>query len=315
MELFNLNRLAYFVSVVDAGSFTHAAERLGVTKTVVSQQVARLEQELKTTLLLRTTRRMEPTEAGRRLHARCAPVLKELEEATAEIAETNSEPVGTLRIAAPNDYGTITIAPLAAAFRRKYPACDVELLISDNKLDLIEKQVDLSIRVGWLTDSSLQARRIGTFRQFLVAAPEFAAKLKLKAPEDLTGVPLVANTALREPLTWTFSRGDVERRLVTLKEAISIDATPAVMQACLVQGGLAILPDFLVSDHLYAGRLVRLLPEWELPSGGIHAVYPAARFRPQKVRTFVTMLAEQVRLQSGTTFDASRSAADDSGSN
>ena len=297
MEPVNLNRLAYFVAVVDSGSFTRAAERLGITKTVVSQQVARLEDQLKTTLLLRTTRRVEPTEAGRLLHGRCTLILRELDEAIAEVAEANSEPVGTLRIAAPNDYGTITIAPLVAAFRQRYPACEVELLVSDNKLDLIDKHVDLSIRVGWLTDSSLQARRIGTFRQLLVAAPDFAARLRLQTPEDLAGVPLIANTALRDPLTWSFSRGDLDRRLVTLKDAISIDSTPAVLQACLAQGGLAILPDFLVSEPLAKGRLVRLLPEWDLPSGGIHVVYPAARFRPQKVVRFVSMLADHLKHQ------------------
>ena len=298
MEPINLNRLAYFVAVVEAGSFTRAAERLGITKTVVSQQVARLEEQLQTTLLMRTTRRVEPTEAGRLLHGRCTVILRELEETIAEVAEANTEPVGTLRIAAPNDYGTITIAPLAAAFRQTYPACDVELLISDNKLDLIEKQVDLSIRVGWLTDSSLQARRIGTFRQLLVAAPEFAARMRLQTPEDLAMAPLIANTALREPLTWSFSRGDFDRRSVTMKEVMSIDATPAVLQACLAQGGLAILPDFLIARPLAEGRLIRLLPEWDLPSGGIHVVYPAARFRPQKVIRFVSMLAAHLKQQS-----------------
>lgn len=290
MKPINLNRLAYFTAVVDTGSFTQAAERLGITKTVVSQQVARLEDELKTTLLVRTTRRVMPTEAGRLLHARSVLVLRELDEAIDEVGEANAEPVGTLRIAAPNDYGTTMIAPLAAAFRKQYPACDVELLISDDRLDVIGNQVDLSIRVGWLADSSLKARRIGTFRQILVASPGFADTLHLRDPRDLAAAPLVANMALREPLTWSFTRNDVDHRRVTLTEAISINATPAVLQACLADGGLAILPDFLIAAHLARDSLVRVLPQWELPTGGIHVVYPAARFRPQKVTRFVDML-------------------------
>lgn len=295
MDAINLNRLAYFVAVADAGSFTRAAERLGVTKTVVSQQVARLEAELRTSLFLRTTRRVEPTEAGRRLHARCVMILREAEDAFGEIAEVNASPVGTLRIAAPNDIGACTIAPLAAKFHRTYPDCTVELVLSDAKIDLITHHIDVSIRVGWLDDSSQQARRIGAFRQLLVATPEFARALAANVPEDLAQQPFVANGALREPLVWHFSRGDFDRRAVRMRPSMTINATPAVLAATLAGGGLSVLPDFLVAESLRNGALVQVLPDWLLPSGGIHAVYPAARFRPPKVTAFVALLAAAVK--------------------
>ncbi|GAB3442045.1 LysR family transcriptional regulator [Insolitispirillum peregrinum] len=295
MEAVNLNRLAYFAAVVDAGSFTRAADRLGVTKAVVSQQVARLEDELATTLLSRTTRRVEPTEAGRLLYARSVLILSEAEDAFGEIARSNAEPRGLLRIAAPNDYGTATVAPVAAAFARRYSACQVDLVLSDARIDPVAHQVDLSVRVGWLDDSSLQARRVGDFRQFLVAAPELVAGLACTSPEAISGVPFIANAALRDPLTWHFSRGDFERRTVRMRQALTINTTPAVLAATEAGGGLAILPDFLISDHLRSGRLVEVLPEWTLPSGGIHLVYPAARFRPPKVTAFVAMLVDEVR--------------------
>jgi DNA-binding transcriptional LysR family regulator len=295
VEAINLNRLAYFVAVVDAGSFTRAAERLGVTKTVVSQQVARLEAELRTSLFLRTTRRVEPTEAGRRLHARCVMILREAEDAFGEVAEVNASPVGTLRIAAPNDFGASTIAPLAAKFRRTYPACTVELVLSDAKIDLITHHIDVSIRVGWLDDSSQQARRIGTFRQLLVATPDLARTLPANVPDDLAQLPFIANGALREPLVWHFSRADFDRRTVRMRPLMTIDATPAVLAATLAGGGLSVLPDFLVARPLQAGTLVQVLPDWSLPSGGIHAVYPAARFRPPKVTAFVAMLEAEVK--------------------
>ncbi|TPN89431.1 LysR family transcriptional regulator [Mesorhizobium sp. CU2] len=288
METINLNRLAYFAAVVDAGSFTRAAERLGITKTVVSQQVVRLEAELKTSLLLRTTRRVEPTEAGRQLHARCVMILREAEEAFDELARTNAQPIGVLRITAPNDYGATTIAPLAARFCRTYPACRVDLMLSDARIDLVANQVDLSIRVGWLADSSLQARRVGSFRQFLVAAPELA--LSPAEPEDLAGLPFVANVALKEPLVWRFTRGGGDRCTVRMRLGMTANATPAVLQATLAGAGMSILPDFLVEEHLAAGRLAHVLPAWTPPSGGIHAVFPAARFRPPKVTRFVEML-------------------------
>jgi len=295
MEPINLNRLAYFAAVVDAGSFTRAAERLGITKAVVSQQVSRLEAELKTSLLLRTTRRVEPTEAGRLLHARCVMILREAEDAFGELARSNAEPMGLLRIAAPSDYGASTIAPLAAAFSRRYPACNVDLMLSDAKVDLVADQIDLSIRVGWLADSSLQARRIGAFRQFLVASPGLAATLAVDEPEQLATLPFVANGALKEPLLWRFSRGDFEHRTVRMRQALTINATPAVLAATLAGGGLSVLPDFQVAEPVAAGRLVHVLPAWTLPSGGIHAVYPTARFRPPKVSAFVAMLIAESR--------------------
>lgn len=290
----NLNRLAYFAAVVDTGSFTRAAERLGMTKAVVSQQVARLERDVGTTLLIRTTRRVHPTEAGLLFHARCVQILREAEDAFDALAQAAVEPTGTLRITAPNDYGTLAIVPVIAAFCARYPACQVELTMSDQTIDLISGRMDLAIRVGWLVDSSLQARRIGSFQQFLVCGADVAARLTVSKPEDLASLPFVANTALREPLLWQFSRGKLERQ-VRMQATISIDATPAVLAAVRLGGGLSVLPDFEVKDDLATGRLVRVLPEWQLPSGGIYTVYPAARFRTPKVTTFVEMLiaAEQ----------------------
>jgi len=293
MESINLNRLAYFAAVVDAASFTRAADRLGITKTVVSQQVARLEQELKTSLLVRTTRRVEPTEAGRLLHARCLMILREAENAFAELAQANAKPMGLLRIAAPNDYGSCTLAPLAAAFSKQFPACRVDLLLADTKVDLVGNQIDLSIRVGWLEDSNLQARRIGSFRQLLVAAPGVVKKRAVRQPSDLASLPFVANGALREPLQWQFTRNDFERQTVRMNQTLTINTTPAVLAATLVGAGLSVLPDFLVVEDIKAGRLAHILPAWTLPAGGIHAVYPAARFRPPKVTAFVAMLTEE----------------------
>ena len=286
----NLNRLAYFAAVVDAGSFTRAAERLGITKAVVSQQVARLERDVGTTLLIRTTRRVQPTEAGWALHARCLLILREAEDAFGELEQAAAEPAGTLRIAAPNDYGTCAVVPVVTAFSARYPACRVELALGDEMIDLVSGRMDVAIRVGWLADSSLQARRIGTFRQLLVCGAGFAGQMTATEPEGLARLPFVANTALSEPLLWQFSRGDLEHHAVHMQATISINATPAVLLAVRTGGGLSVLPDFLVSDDLATGRLVHVLPEWRLPSGGIYTVYPAARFRPPKVTTFVEML-------------------------
>jgi len=287
----NLNRLAYFAAVVDTGSFTRAAERLGITKAVVSHQVAQLEQDLGASLLVRTTRRVRPTEAGMTFHARCVMILREAEDAFDELAQAAIEPTGTLRITAPNDYGTAVVAPVVAAFAARYPACHVEQTLSDQTMDLTSGMIDMAVRVGWLADSSLQARKIGAFRQLLVGAPAFSDRIAaVSDPDDIANLPFVANMALRDPLMWQFSRGDLDRRAVRLQAKIAIDTTPGVLEVVRAGGGLSVLPDFLVADELTSGRLIHVLPEWSLPSGGIFTVYPAARFRPRKVTAFVEML-------------------------
>jgi DNA-binding transcriptional LysR family regulator len=296
----NLNRLAYFAAVVDAGSFTRAAERLGISKAVVSQQVARLEEEIGTTLLVRTTRKVYPTEAGRAFHARCSFILRETEDAFGELGQAVSTPTGTLRITAPFDYGISRIMPVVIAFTRKYPACNIDLSLGDRSIDLLAEGFDMAIRVGWLADSGLQARRIGSFGQLLVCAPELRhAVSTLGAPDELEALPFVANKALREPLQWHFTRDQVENRSVHMQAAISVDVTMAVHAAVVAGAGISVLPDFLVAADIASGRLIHLLPEWSLPSGGIHAVFPPARYRPTKVSAFVEMLMSVERVRQG----------------
>jgi DNA-binding transcriptional LysR family regulator len=294
----NLNRLAYFAAVVDAGSFTGAAERLGLTKAVVSQQVAKLEQDLGTSLLVRTTRRVHPTEAGQRFYTRCTVILRESEDAFDEMAQGAVAPTGLLRLTAPFDYGMQVVVPAVTDFLARYPSCTAELTLTDQTLDLVAGNIDMAIRVGWLTDSSLQARRIGGFRQLLVAAPTFAAAVAACGdPQDLATLPFIGNRALRDPLHWPFSHDAIDRRAVRFRAALSIDTTLGVHAAVMAGAGLSVLPDFLVEADLVAGRLLAVLPEWGLPAGGIHAVFPAARFRPAKVSAFVDLLGQRERAR------------------
>jgi DNA-binding transcriptional LysR family regulator len=263
---------------------------------VVSHQVVQLERDLGTSLLVRTTRRVHPTEAGMMFHARCVMILREAEDAFDELAQAAIEPTGTLRITAPNDYGTTVVAPVVAAFAARYPACRVEQTLSDQTMDLTSGRIDMAVRVGWLADSSLQARKIGVFQQLLVAAPAFADRIAaVRDPDDIASLPFVANMALREPLLWQFSRGDLDRRAVRLQARIGIDTTPGVLEVVRAGGGLSVLPNFLAADELASGQLIHVLPEWSLPSGGIYTVYPAARFRPRKVTAFVEMLIAAVQ--------------------
>lgn len=290
----NLRRLAYFVAVVETGSFTAAAERLGITKAVVSQQVARLERELRTSLLVRTTRKVQTTELGQAFYLRCALIMRETEHAFDDLADNSAEPSGMLRLTAPFDYGVGVVVSAIAAFTQRYPACKVDAILTDQTLDIMSGNIELAIRVGWLAETSLQARKIGSFRQLLVASPIMAPQVaRLTRPADIANLPFVANTALRDHLRWNFSLNDIERQVVQVQATIFLDVTLAVREAVCQGAGLSVLPDFAIADEIAAGRLIHVLPQWRLPSGGIHAVFPAARFRPATVRAFVDLLSDR----------------------
>lgn len=294
----HLRRLAYFVAVVETGSFTAAAERLGITKAVVSQQVARLERECRTSLLVRTTRKVRTTELGQAFYQRCAAILRDTDDAFDALTDTAAEPSGLLRLTAPLDYGVRVVVPAIAAFTRRYPGCKVDAILSDQTLDLMTANIELAIRVGWLAESSLQARKIGAFRQLLVAPSTMTAQLAgLTAPQDIAALPFVANTALRDHQRWHFAHATHAPQSVDVQPGIFLDATLAVREAVCQGAGISVLPDYVVADDLAAGRLLHVLPQWQLPSGGIHAVFPATRFRPAKVRAFVDVLLEQTAQQ------------------
>lgn len=291
-----LSRLVYFVAVAETQAFTRAAERLGITKAVVSQQVARLEEDLGTSLFVRTTRRVELTETGRSLYDRAVGVLLGAQEAVAEIAQGNAEPQGILRVAAPTEYGTIMVVPAITEFLKRYPGCRADLRFNDRIVDILTGEFDFSIRVGWLTDSSLHARRIGTFRELLVASPSLAGKLKkIRSPEGLSSLPFVANMALPNPNVRTLTHRTGTQVQFNGIATLAIDSTRGVHAALLAGEGLAILTDFVADDDIAAGRLVHVLPQWKLPEGGIYAVFPSARFRAPRATVFIDLLASMIK--------------------
>jgi DNA-binding transcriptional LysR family regulator len=287
----NLNRLSHFIAVVEAGSFTAAAEKLGLAKAAVSHQVAQLERELGTTLLIRTTRRLRPTDSGLRFYERCVLILRDADEAVGAVSEEAEIPSGTLTLTAPLDYGMRVVVDAVAAYVARYPAMQVNLSFNDIVFDMIEKRLDIAIRAGWLVDSSERARRIGTFEQYLVASPAYAARLgTVDHPQELSQASWIANGALKAPLHWTFSHVGGEQAPVVGSSVVAVDSTDAAYCCVLAGIGLAVLPDYQVRSELADGRLVRILADWTLPSGGIHVVYPPSHYRPARVRAFVDIL-------------------------
>jgi len=293
----NLNRLSVFVTLVQAGSFTAAAEQMGTTKAMVSQHLARLEEEVGMTLVLRSTRRMSLTDAGERFYEDCARVIADAEAAITRLGECRDTPMGSLRIAAAGDHGPFIVAPALAEYVRRYPQVLPELVVSDTIVDLIAERFDVAVRIGWLRDSSLRSAKLADVRQCLVATPAYLAAHGTPAvPGELARHRWIALTVLPSPTRWIFSDASGAKEAVQVEAAASANSTLAVHALVMAGVGMAVLPDYVAHDDIAAGRLVPLLPAYELPPGGVYAVY--AGQPTVKVRAFIDLLKE--RMQSGS---------------
>ncbi|TRX75447.1 LysR family transcriptional regulator [Pseudomonas mangiferae] len=290
----NLNHLYGFVAVVEHQSFTAAAEALGLSKSLLSEQLARLEASLGTQLLTRTTRRMALTDSGTRLFDVARRLLGELDSAVADVRDPHGEPSGRLRITAPLDFAKLHISAVAADYIKRFPKTQVEMIGDDQVLDLVGQRIDLAVRVGWPKDSGLHANKLATFEQTLVAAPDYLAQHPpLREPDDLARIEWIAHTRLASPWQWTFRRGEALREVRT-HGRLQANTTLSVYRLVRAGAGLSVLPSFLVAGDLASGRLVRVLEDWSLPQGGIYALYPSARYMPARVRAFIHSLRERL---------------------
>ena len=283
-----MDRLPYFASVVECGSFTEAARSLGVAKNVVSHQVAILEKELGATLLLRTTRNVRPTEEGARFYEKISTVLRQAEQAVDELSESYETPKGVLRVTAPLHFGTKVAVPAIKRYLQAFPDMKVELSLEDRISDLIADSFDLSIRVGWPQDSSNIMRKIADVTRFPVASPELG--VEIEHPQQLVDLPYIEFSANERKRDLVFAKRN-QKVKVTPDPVFSSDTTTGVYAAAKDAVGVAIMSDFHVADDIRTGKLVRLLPDWNLPKAGVYVQYPPSKFRVAKsARFFETMI-------------------------
>lgn len=284
----DLNDLLVFQAVAETGGFTAAAARLGVATAKVSVEIGRLEARLGLSLFSRTTRRVVLTDAGQTLYEDCRPLLQGLDEAIEHAASGRDQLAGTLRISTTVDHATLSLAPALAAFARLHPHLAIDLRTSDRVVDLIEEGIDLGIRLGWLRDSSQRAVKLAGFEQYVVASPGYLARVKAPVtPDDLKDLDWVALTLLPAPLTWKFTGPGGETATVHVRSRMRVDS-PTVLRSLLQQdAGISVMDQFNAQEGIGTNRLVRLLPDWSLPSAGIYAVYPPGRQVTAKVRRFI----------------------------
>lgn len=291
----SLTDIAVFVQVVDSGSFTAAAERLGISKSVVSKYVTRLESHLGARLLNRTTRRLSQTEVGRVFYERSRKGLADIEDAQSEVSRMQSEPRGTLRLNAPMSFGILHVAPALPEFLKLYPDIIVDANFDDRKVDVIEEGFDISIRISELPDSSLVAKRLGPCRHAIVAAPEYIERYGTpRTPEELGEHNIISYRYQESSLAWHFQAPDNKSTAVNVSGSLKMNNSLALRAALLEGAGIARTPTFVVGKDIREGNLISLLRDYEILDVTIFLVYPQRRHLSPKVRAFVDFMAMRI---------------------
>ncbi|MEE8394088.1 MAG: LysR family transcriptional regulator, partial [Rhodospirillales bacterium] len=285
--MISLYEMSVFAGVVEAGGFSSAAAALGISKSAVSKRVARLEDRLGARLLNRTTRRLSLTEAGAQFHERCIRILSDVEDAQSAITSLQLNPRGTLRVNAPMSFGVRHIAPALAGFMSRHPELKVDLVLNDRVVDLIEEGFDVAVRIVRLSDSSLIARRLASYRRVVCASPEYWESHGRPAhPRQLKDHNCLNYTYLLTQGGWRFS-GPNGPMTVAVSGSFQTNNGDALRVAALNGIGVCMLPTFIAGEDLSAGRLEAALEDFEEEDLSIYAVFPHARQLPAKVRTFV----------------------------
>lgn len=290
----NADELLIFARVVECGSFSAAAQRLGLPKSSVSRRIAALEDALGERLLTRSTRHLAVTEFGSQLFEHAQRLADAVDAAAAFAENRQAEPSGRLRVSMPSDLAYLLLAPAIAEFSRRYPQVELELDLSPRRADLIGESFDFALRMGELPDdATLVARRIATFGAGLVASPGYVAEHGM--PEH--PLDLARHRALRlltrelRPGRWRLQHGSEHWEGVP-PGGIAANSLGVQLRLALLGAGIAGLTDSLVKEHLASGALLRVLPEWSLPTHTAWAVMPGRRLIPARVRVFIEALRE-----------------------
>jgi DNA-binding transcriptional LysR family regulator len=286
------NDLLIFARVAELGSFSRAAERLGLPKSTVSRRLANLEQQLGEKLLLRTTRRQTLTEFGLQLLDHARQVVAEVDAVSALRERRQATPSGRLRVSMPSDFATLVLAEALAAFVALYPGIQLELDLSPRRVDLLGESFDVVVRMGKLPDdASLAARRLAEFSFGLYASPNYLAEHGEPGhPDDLLQHEAIRmSTAHGELVGWTLSKGQEHWQALPPGRA-SANLPELLIKLACAGAGIAAVPDYYAAPEVRRGALRRVLPLWCLPSHNAWAVFPERKLMPVKTRVFIDML-------------------------
>jgi DNA-binding transcriptional LysR family regulator len=282
-----LREMEVFVRVVEAGSFSAAARDLNLGQPAVSKMIAGLEDRLGVRLLVRSTRRLSPTEAGIAFYERALRALTEADEAEAAARGAGAGLEGRLRICAPVTFARLHIVPKLGAFLDAHPKLRLELVMDDRNIDLLAENIDAGLRLGVLTDSALTARKLAQADRLVVASPAYLARRGVpNIPPDLVEHDAIIYGQSAGGQEWLFRRGASEVR-VRLQARLTLSAAEGVREAVLTGQGLAISSRWMFAPELGSGVVIPVLEEWSLPPMDLWVIYPSRRLASAKARAFV----------------------------
>jgi DNA-binding transcriptional LysR family regulator len=282
------DELVVFTAILDSGSLTAAARRLRRSSPAVTRALAALEQRAGTRLIERTTRRLSPTEAGRRLARQAHQLLTDYSDALEGVKEERNAPLqGLLRVTAPSLFGRWHVIPLVGSFQEAHPGMRVELVLTNRALDLVAEGIDVAVRIGPLTRSGLIARRVGQVRRIVFASPRYIERRgRPRTPKDLMRHDIVFNPHRPMAAQWRF-RVSGRERAVRFTPKLMISDIEGVLHAVRAGRGIGRALSYQVADDLASGTVVRVLREFEPPAHPVHLVVLSARHMPPAVRAFL----------------------------
>ena len=289
-----LDAMNLFVRVADLGSFAAVANQLGVARSVVTRQIAALEEHLCVKLMVRTTRKLTLTSAGAAYLEKCRIIIALVESAEIDAMEARLTPRGNLRLNLPLSFGLKRIAPLLPAFQKAYPEINLALDFTDRFIDLIEEGVDLSIRITARLDPGNVARKLGTIRLLAVASPDYLKRYGRPAyPHDLSWHCCLGYSAKANNRPLVFSINGVQENIY-VPYRLQANNGEALVQAAAQGVGITVQPDFIVEQYVKEGTLETILGGFEPPPLGIYAILPSNRYLPQRVRVLIEFLASEL---------------------
>ncbi|GAD00871.1 LysR family transcriptional regulator [Agarivorans albus] len=286
-----------FVAVVEHGGFSPAARSLGISKSAVSKRINLLEQQLGVKLLHRTTRKLSLTEAGKHYFEHAVKANNAAKDAQDAVAQLQGEPQGLLRINTPMSFGRLHIAPLIAKFLQRYPKITIDMVMDDKVVDLVAEGFDVAIRAGNLPDSSLIVRKLAPLKSVLCASPEYLKHYGIpQTIEQLAAHNCLQFSYSRDVKEWTFMR-DGQSQSIDVKGNYRVNNSEALREAMLQGLGIGRLPTFVAGPDIVAGRLIKLLNQYQMPNQSIYAVFSERQFLPAKVRAFVDFAIEHLAAE------------------
>lgn len=277
--------MAAFVRVVETGSFSEAARQIGVGQPAISKTIAQLEDRLQVRLLVRSTHGLTPTDAGLRFYERAKTAIQEADEAELEARGAGAGLTGQLRVSAATTFARLLVVPRLPEFLTQHPDLEIDIVLDDRVIDLVSEGVDVSLRMGQLSDSSAVARRLARGRRSVIATPAYLEQAGVPAvPAELATHEAIVYSQLEN--NWIFRKNGTEAS-VAIRGRVRVSAAEGVRAAVLANIGLTVNSDWMFAPELESGAVVRVLKDWELPPVDLWAVFPTGRLASAKARAFV----------------------------